>query len=81
MHTPPRPGQVLEMDLGCLLQADLPAETVEGGDKVFESVADEMIGQVFLDGLGKSEFLAREFEVLLQNLKRVVDAAIGAPMA
>jgi hypothetical protein len=44
LHTPPRPSQVLEMNIGGFLPADLPGESVEGGDEVFKRIADQMIG-------------------------------------
>jgi hypothetical protein len=37
-----------------------------------------MIGYVRLDRLCQGEFLARQFEVLEKDLKRVVNAAVGA---
>jgi len=62
-----------------LFGADLAAESVKSGDKILEGIADQMIGYVRLDRLCQGEFLARQFEVLEKDLKRVVNAAVGAP--
>jgi hypothetical protein len=74
-----RAGEVLEVDVGGFLSAYFTAETVESGDGVFERVADQMVAQLFVNRLGKGELLVGEFEILGEDLKRVVYPTVGAP--
>src|SRR5581483_266540 len=79
LYSSPCATQVLKLDIRAFPLANLAAKSIKRGHNVFQGISDEMVREFSIHRIGESKFFSCQFQVLRQNLNRIVNPAVGTP--